>query len=206
MRVSPDASRLTVKLRKCKVKACRKQFVPAKPFIDWCSDDCAHALALEKLAKIKERVVRAERKADKVKREKLKTRGDWMREAQQAFNAFIRERDRQAGHSCICCGEPLDWSGNNVDAGHYRSRGSAPHMRFVDNNCWAQTKKCNRYQAGRAVDYRIGLIKRIGMEAVEALESDQTARKWSITELQEIKATYRRRLKELVANQCSATV
>jgi hypothetical protein len=47
------------------------------------------------------------------------------------------------------------------------------------------------------VDYRRGLIRRIGLEAVEALESDQEPRKWSIAELAEIKATYRAKLKQM---------
>jgi hypothetical protein len=195
LRVSPDASRLTVKLRKC--KSCRKEYVPRSSWQQVCSLECVLKLSADQQAKAAEDHAKAERKADKAKREKLKTRGDWMREAQQAFNAWVRERDRQAGYSCICCGEPLDWSGNNVDAGHYRSRGSAPHMRFVETNCWAQTKKCNRYGAGRAVDYRIGLVARIGLEAVEALEADQEPRKWSIAELQEIKQEYRAKLKKL---------
>ena len=84
-----------------------------------------------------------------------------------------------------------------MDAGHYRSRGSAPHLRFDERNCHAQSKKDNRYLSGNAVDYRIGLIARIGLEAVESLESDQTPRKWTIEELKAIKAEYRQKLKEL---------
>jgi len=41
----------------------------------------------------------ADRRAQK---EKLKTRKDWLREAQAAFNSYIRERDR--GLPCISCG------------------------------------------------------------------------------------------------------
>jgi hypothetical protein len=152
---------------------------------------------MEKLAKLKASKLRAERRQDREKKAGLKTRNDHIKEAQIVFNQYIRLRDQLAGHTCICCDQPLDWSGNNVDAGHYRSRGSAPHMRFDERNVHAQTKRCNLYGAGRAVDYRIGLIKRIGLEAVEALEADQTPRKWTVAELAEIKATYRAKLKQL---------
>jgi hypothetical protein len=37
------------------------------------------------------------------------------------------------------------------------------------------------------------------LERVEALEADQTPRKWSIAELVEIKATYRKKLRDLQA-------
>lgn len=41
-----------------------------------------------------------------------------MKGANEAFAAFIRERDRQAGHACISSGKPLNWSAwNQVDAG-----------------------------------------------------------------------------------------
>ena len=68
-------------------------------------------------------------------------------------------------------------------------------MRFVESNCHRQLKRCNRYGAGRAVDYRIGLIARIGLAAVEAIESDQTLRKYTSDDLRAIRDEYRARLK-----------
>lgn len=139
----------------------------------------------------------ASRKIIKAKLEKLKTARDWTKEAQIAFNAFIRERDK--GQTCICCGQSLSSgdTGGQYDCGHYRSVGSAPHLRFDPRNAHAQRKQCNRWGAGRAVDYRLGLLTRIGREAVESLESDQTPRKYSIEELKSIKAHYKAKTKEL---------
>jgi hypothetical protein len=117
--------------------------------------------------------------------------------ADKAFAAFIRERDRLAGHPCISSGRPLDWSGNQVDAGHYRSRGAASHLRYDEDNCHAQSKHDNQYKAGNVVDYRINLIGRIGLAWVEALESDNRVKKWDRDELREIAAKYRQKLKEL---------
>ena len=87
--------------------------------------------------------------------------------------------------------------GGGFDCGHYRSVGSAPHLRFDERNAHGQTKQCNRYGAGRAVDYRIGLIQRIGLEQVESLEADQTPKKYSIEDMKAIKDEYKRKLKEL---------
>ena len=42
-----------------------------------------------------------------------------------------------------------------------------------------------------------GLIDRIGLERVEALEADQTPRKWTIDELQAIKKKYQEKAREL---------
>ena len=84
-----------------------------------------------------------------------------------------------------------------MDAGHYRSTGSADHLRFDEDNCHAQRSDCNRYGAGRAVDYRIGLIGRIGLERVEALEARNDTTKWTREGLREIRDTYRAKAKEL---------
>jgi hypothetical protein len=121
--------------------------------------------------------------------------------ADRAFAAFIRERDRQAGHPCISSGRPLDWSGNQVDAGHYRSRGAASHLRYDEDNCHAQSKHDNQFKAGNVVDYRINLIGRIGPERLEALETNNTVHKWTKDELRERAAIYRQKLKELKGNE-----
>ena len=187
------------KPRKCRV--CKSDFQPVRCLQQTCSFDCEVKLGLIHAERSKAKREKAERIADiastKILREKLKTKSEWMREAQAAFNQFIRLRDQLAGHPCISSGQPLDWSGNNVDAGHYRSRGSAPHLRFDERNCHAQAKRENRYLSGNAVDYRVGLIARIGLEAVESLESDQTPKKYTIAELRAIKAHYVAKLKEM---------
>lgn len=84
--------------------------------------------------------------------------------------------------------------------GHYRSTGSASHLRFNEDNVHRQLVYCNRYGAGRAVDYRLGLINRIGLQRVEALEADNQPHKWTREELIAIKEKYKQKLKELNAN------
>ncbi len=182
------------KPRKKTCKVCRGPFVSTKPMQKVCSPLCAAAYAQSLRAKA-ERKAATHAKAEAAKR--LKTRADYVREAQQAFNAFIRARD--AGLPCICCGQHGrgQTSGGEWDAGHYRSRGAAPHLRFDERNVHAQLKQCNRYKAGNVVGYRAGLIQRIGLASVEALEADHVPRKWSIDDLIEIKRTYQRKVREL---------
>lgn len=133
----------------------------------------------------------------------IKTIPDLTREAQTAFNAFIRARD--ADKPCICCGRKettvAGLNSHGWDAGHYRSTGSASHLRFNEDNCHRQLVLCNRYGAGRAVDYRLGLIQRIGLARVEALETDNTPRKWTREELRAIRDTYKAKLKALLAER-----
>jgi hypothetical protein len=190
------------KKRKCAVKTCRTQFAPTQSFVKWCSPACGSAIALGKLAKQKaakaREAERADRAATRERKAALKTRADWIKEAQAAFNAFIRARDAKL--PCICCDDFAKseaFTGGSWDAGHYRSVGSAPHLRFNEDNCHRQRKQCNRDGAGRAVDYRLGLIARIGLARVEALESDQAPQKWSIEELKAIRNTYSAKLRAL---------
>lgn len=191
------------KPKTCKNPACRTSFVPQRLGQAVCSPKCALAVVEVKKENEKKSLAQAGRREIKVRKEALKTRGDHMREAQQAFNAYIRARDQAAGHLCISSGKPLDWSGNAVDAGHYRSVGSAPHLRFDERNCHAQSKQDNRFLSGNAVDYRIGLIARIGQEAVDALEADQSVRKYTVEEIKAIKAKYRAMTRELKKGQAA---
>ncbi|NNA14023.1 ninG protein [Pseudomonas lundensis] len=185
------------KPKTCKNPDCRVSFVPQRLGQAVCNYTCGLAIKDVNQEKALKSLALVERREIKVRKEKLKSRSDHMREAQQAFNAYIRARDQAAGHLCISSGKPLDWSGNAVDAGHYRSVGSAPHLRFDERNCHAQSKQDNRFLSGNAVDYRIGLIARIGQEAVDALESDQSVRKYTVDEIKAIKAEYRAKTKEL---------
>ena len=192
-----------IKPKKCKAPGCGKHFKPAMTTQKVCSVSCALAVAKEpKAQKVAAKAITRQKREDlKERREKLKSKGDHLREAQQAFNAYIRERDRLEGHCCISSGRPLDWNGNAVDAGHYRSVGSAPHLRFNEMNCNAQSKHDNRYLSGNVAEYRLGLIARYGLEAVEALERDQSVCRYTIEDLQAIKAKYRAKIKELRAAQ-----
>ncbi|MCS7668160.1 recombination protein NinG, partial [Pseudomonas aeruginosa] len=47
------------------------------------------------------------------------------------------------------------------------------------------------------VDYRVGLIARIGLAAVEELEADNSVRKYTVEDLKAIKAHYRAKVREL---------
>lgn len=188
---------MATKLKPKRCKACREVFTPVRSLQAVCGGLCAAAWARKQREKAEAIQAVQERKVDRERKVKLKTRGDWVREAQAAFNGFIRARD--SGKPCICCGRTSTGEafGGDWDAGHYRSRGAAPHLRFDERNVHAQLKQCNRFAAGNVVGYRKGLIERIGLEAVEALEADQEPRQYSVDDLKAIKALYQRKRREI---------
>jgi hypothetical protein len=179
--------RLPLKLKLC--KACKVSFTPAKPMQAVCSPCCAIQLAAMNRQKM-------QRKETREAKQKLKRRADWLREAQQAVNAWVRERDRDL--PCISCGRHHQ---GQWHAGHYLSTGARPHLRFEPANIHKQCQPCNTHLSGNLINYRIGLIAKIGLEAVEALEADQEIRKPSIDDLKSIRDTYRAKLKELKREQ-----
>lgn len=178
--------------KKCKV--CRQ---PNRPFKTTCSIECEAELGLRLLEKAKRAEAKQVRAVDKERKEKLKRRADWIEEAQRAFNAYIRARD--ADKPCICCGKPFEPQkpGGSMDAGHFISRGAAPHLRFHENNVFGQRKNCNRPGGAKRNEFRAGVIERIGLQAVEELEADNTVQKWSIDDLKQIKEKYREKLRDL---------
>lgn len=186
------------RLKKCKECSCL--FTPTRGIQPVCDKmECKISYSEKLVAKRQEKRRREARKETKEKLEALETVPMLLKKAQAAFNRFVRLRDN--GKPCICCGRPLSsgavLTGGEYDAGHYRSVGSAPQLRFHEDNVHAQRKDCNQWGAGRAVDYRIGLIKRIGLDRVEALENENAPHKWTREELREIAATYKRKAKEI---------
>ena len=104
--------------------------------------------------------------------------------AQQVFNAWIRERDKDKG--CISCG------GEVHHAGHYLSAGHHGHLRFNEMNVSGQCLRCNNFLHGNLINYRQGLVKRIGESKVLLLESmAHQTKKWSRFELEIIIKEYK---------------
>ena len=158
----------------------------------FCSMDCvvAHSSKAGKVASVK----RKKQNLAKLK-ESVKTASEWRVEAQTAFNAYVRYRDRDL--PCISCDATgnHDGLGGYWDAGHYRSRGAAKHLSFHLHNCHKQCHKCNRYLSGNVVEYRKRLIMRIGSERVDKLENNNDTVKHDITYLRRIKQIFKNKLR-----------
>lgn len=187
-----------MKTRRCYL--CKTKVPEADAVIGQLKAFCCveHLLEWAKSEKGKQFTKKAIRKDVKERKDKLKTRSDYMREAQIAFNAYIRVRDK--GRACVSCGgiQGDIKHGGSFDAGHYRSVGSAPHMRFVVFNCHSQCKKCNNHLSGNAIVYRNALCKRFGSEFVERLDNNNQIRRFDIPYLKRIKQIFnkKRRLYE----------
>jgi len=193
-RIAADVDMLVVKVkkphaRKCKNEACGEWFTPARMGQVACCPGCAIIVGRDK---IKAGLAKIDR-ADLAKRKgAIKSRAQWLAEAQAAVNAFIRARDELL--PCISCGRHHQ---GQYHAGHYLSRGARPELRFEESNIHKQCAPCNNHLSGNAVLYRVGLVAKIGLARVEWLEGPHEPAKYTIDDAKAIKALYKAKLKAL---------
>ncbi|WP_346395956.1 recombination protein NinG [Pseudomonas syringae] len=181
--------------RRKRCPECHVMFTPARTGQAVCGEiDCAiahgqsekgRAIAGKALAEVGRREI-------KVRKEALKSRSDHMKDTQQAFNEWVRHRD--AALPCVSCGRHHE---GKYDAGHYRTVGSNPALRFEPLNCHKQCVPCNQHKSGNVIEYRIELVRRIGIVNVEWLEGPHEPQKYTVEELKALTAKYRALTKEL---------
>lgn len=183
------------KTRKCKAKDCHNRFEPSRPFITFCSADCAVSIAHDKLAKAKAAKARKERKEDAQKKDKAKSNKNLADEAQAAVNRYVNLVNY--GVPCICCGKSAFEGVRH--AGHFKARGSSSFLRFNLWNIHTCCYSCNVAKAGNIHEYRPNLIKKIGLEKVEFLDTAPKSREYSDEYLRRLKDIFTRKSKRMKA-------
>lgn len=152
----------------------------------FCDISCATTKAYKGIEKGKDIIHKAKKKRLKDNDKSLRTK-----EAQKAFNAFIRARDNDL--PCVSCGRHHI---GQYHAGHYKSVGSSPELRFEEINNNKQCAPCNNHLSGNIENYRINLIKKIGLDKVEWLEGPHEPKKYTCAELKAIEVYYKEKIKK----------
>ncbi|WP_457296835.1 recombination protein NinG [Pseudomonas chlororaphis] len=178
--------------KKCRAPECGASFVPQRLGQAVCSPACAIVDAPRNQERARKSLAEVGRKEVRAAKERVKTRGEHAREAQQVFNEWVRLRD--AALPCVSCGRHHQ---GQYHAGHYRTVGANPELRFEPLNVWKQCAPCNNHKSGDIVNYRIELVRRIGAEKVDWLEGPHEPQRHTIEQLQAIKAKYRAMTREL---------
>ncbi|ANF87159.1 bacteriophage lambda NinG family protein [Pseudomonas antarctica] len=185
--------RKPAKPKKCRVATCRASFVPSRMGQAVCSPACAMIDAPRHEPKARKALADIERKDIKVRKEKLKSRADHLKDTQHAFNAWIRARD--AGQPCVSCGTTADVQ---YCAGHYRTTAAAPELRFEPLNVHLQcNRNCNMGKSGNLLGYRPRLLEKIGAEKLAWLEGPHEPKKHTVEQLKAMTAEYRAKTREL---------
>ena len=172
-------------MAKCAI--CKKKFVQFNSLNKVCSIMCAIELGKLKPAKVNYKRVNSEIKSEA--KNKLKTQAQLRNPIKLHFQKWCRIRDEK--EPCISCGTTkAKW-----DGGHYLKAEIYSGVIFDERNVNKQCSYCNQYLDGNTAAYRQGLIVKIGVEAVEALEqlaNETRTKKWTPEELQEIKNKYKK--------------
>lgn len=197
---------MPIKPKKSKqCKQCDKVFQLFNSLQKVCSPKCAAEYGKEVERKKTEKINR--KAARELKTNKLSFR---IAQAQIWFNKFIRLRDKN--QACISC-DRIDSDiknrvGGKWDAGHYKTRGAFPELRFEELNAHKQCKSCNggagkysKKDSTVSKEYRERLIKKIGLDKVEWLEGPHEPKNYTVDQVREIERTYKRKCKELESNE-----
>lgn len=205
--------------KRCKNPDCREWFHPAFQNQSWCCADCGTVIALAKREKDRQNAIRAaerrrkdeaqqERRSLKVRKLALKPDRHFKKQAQDAFNKFIRIRDNN--QPCISCGEtnPPDLHGGQWDCGHFKTVGAHPELRFEELNAYRQCKSCNagssKYPAKAATvakQYEENLIERVGQETVDWLNGPHEMTNHRRDDFIRIRDEYREKTRQLLKQQ-----
>ncbi len=170
---------MTPKPKTCKV--CRVKFAPQRQMQCVCSPVCAITLSGIK----KDKAARLERTEAAKALAKIKPRAQLIKEAQAEVNAYVRARD--AHLPCVSCGRHHQ---GQWHAGHYRSTGSRPDLRFDLANIHKQCAPCNNHLSGNPIPYRAELIRRIGQAEVDRLEGPAVPTKLERHEIIELRQRF----------------
>jgi len=161
----------------------------------FCSIDCAGSKGLKKA---KAEKVKEEKQAHTKAKKDLKDndKSFQTKKTQRIFNSYIRLRDMAL--PCISCGR---FHTGQYHAGHYRSVGANPELRFIPTNCHKQCSACNNHLSGNISNYRINLLCKIGEAAVAEMERSHPAKRYTIANLKTIQKWYTRKTKRLLRDQ-----
>lgn len=189
-----------IKPKKCKAPGCGKPFKPTMTTQKVCSIACALAVSKDsKVQKVAAKAITRQAREDlKARREKLKSRAEYAKEAQAAINRYVRLRDAHLG--CISCSKPASWQGQ-WHCSHFRSVGAAPHLRF---NLWNMNKSCsacNNFLSGNIMAYRPALIEKIGQAKVDWLECNSDVARHDIPYLRRVKVVFSKKARRLEKRQ-----
>jgi hypothetical protein len=179
---------LTTKKYKPKIcKGCGIEFLPTRPFQAACGPPCAIKFARRQRT---DKAAKAQRTADRGRKEALKSKRDHKRETQAIFNRYIRLRDTGP---CISCGQSANQGQRH--ASHFRSRAAASQLSYNFLNVHASCAQCNSHKSGNITPYRIALVEKIGEERVLAIENNNNKADFSVEYLKRLQKILKRRVK-----------
>lgn len=187
--------------RNCKI--CKKRFKPATLYEHWCCDEHKEGLIKVLAEKARQQRIQAQerhrkkeaqqgRQSLKVRKLAVKPLSYFAKQAQTEFNAYIRERD--AALPCISCSR---FHEGQYHAGHYRTVGANPELRFSEANCHKQCAPCNNHLSGNIEKYTPAIIAKIGTTAYQQLMGPHETARYRREDYERIRDEFKAKRKTL---------
>jgi len=180
---------------KCKV--CKQPTRAFNSVMAFCGIPCQ--LEWLKTKQGKQTTEKVSRAAFKERKKLAKGLHYWRGKTQQSVNKYVRTRD--LGLPCISCGihphELKDSIRGKFHAGHFKSVGAHPELRFNTFNIHNQCAKCNTWQSGNINCYEFGVIARYGQKRLDYLEGPHPIKKYTIEDLERIRRIFNKKTRLL---------
>ena len=187
--------------RRSRCPFCKSKLETGQRIHTECIDGYAEAQAARAEraeAKKARAAAKVERASIKARKEAIKPRAKWLAECQAIVNRYVRLLALSRGEGCYTCGAtPEQKFGGTYDAGHFRSVGSAPHLRYWIPQIKLQCIPCNRHKGGMALAFRERLVRDHGDEWVNRLEAMQHIAKFDVGYLKRFKAVMGKKLRRM---------
>lgn len=180
-------------MKKC--KQCKKEFTPLRPLQFVCSFKCSIDYSYDQRKKKEAKEKKDWAKKKREFKEKNKTYTQRVNEVKKVAQEYCRKRDKDL--PCISCGT---MTSDIWDGGHFKKAELYSGVILNEFNINRQCRKCNHFLGGNELNYREGLIKKIGEDAVLELENqakETRLYKYTLEQLEETKAYFKQKLKEL---------
>lgn len=191
---------------------CKKRFPTDSMILSligrFCGEECRTNYALN--GGIRKALDFARKQKDKEKRAKQRNRkkevkpiSEWYDKLQSLVNQWI-VHVRDKNKPCCTCG--TDNPNIQYAAGHYRSRGACPELRFELSNIHKQCNvQCNQIKSGARAEYRMFIAFNYGSDHLDWLDGKHESLKERFEDWQDVEkeiTRYRKMLREAGLTPC----
>ncbi len=146
----------------------------------------------------KKKVQQEDKKKLREQKQSIRSKSYYEKQLQTEVNKIVRLIDFDKG--CISCSHGIDKFTRQAHAGHKKSVGSNPTLRYHLDNIHKQCSICNAQLGGNPHEYYKGLVKRYGKEyadSVETLSAKYKRLNLTVNELKDIITVARRIVREI---------
>lgn len=162
--------------RKC--AECGDRFKKVNDFWKYCmqKDPCVSAHLKDALKSKEKSDLKKQKKADIEKKQSDKVlvakvyHTEYKKNLQDEINKLARMIDLSFGYRCIDCDRAF--GENDVNGSHFHNVGGNENIRYNLHNIHAAKVQCNKFQGGRKLEYRQGLVERYSESYAEMVDKE----------------------------------